>query len=100
MLEELKKCQLCERDVTKLRKHHLVPKQKGGRHGGTIFVCATCIDMIHQLFTNYELANEYNTLEKLKNSPRMRKYLSWVKDRPNERYTVAKKKKRRRKRGK
>lgn len=86
------KCQLCERKVEQTYKHHLVPVSKGGRNGNTITVCATCVDMIHKLHTNKELAEEYNTLKKLKSSPKIKKYVEWIKNKPNERYKVARKK--------
>ena len=87
-------CTLCKRDVEILHKHHLIPKSKRGRE--TIKVCRSCVEMIHVLFTNKELANEYNTLEKLKASPKIKKYVRWIKKYvKKERITIARKKKKR-----
>ena len=85
------KCQLCDRDF-ELYKHHLIPKQKRGKE--TIDVCLTCRDAIHQFYSNKELAKKYNTLEKLKEAPKVKKYIEWIKKRPRERFIIKKKKKR------
>lgn len=71
------KCQLCERESSKITKHHLIPKQKGTDHK-TIRVCISCSKQIHVLFTNEELKREYNTLQKLKLSPEVQKWIEWV----------------------
>ena len=88
------KCELCDREVKKTSRHHLVPKQKGGNKGDTIDVCYPCKDMIHRLIDNYSLAKIYNTLEKLKQASPLRKYLNWIRKRGNETICMATKKKR------
>lgn len=72
-------CELCEREMDELTVHHLIPKQKNGRHGPTIDICSACHRQIHTLYDNKRLARELNTLEKLKAEPQMEKFLSWVK---------------------
>jgi uncharacterized protein YutE (UPF0331/DUF86 family) len=79
-----KTCQLCGRIVSRLTKHHLVP-QKYRRRGDmhlTIDVCADCARMIHAMFKLSELKSKYNNFQRLRNSGRLRKYLRWVKDKP------------------
>ena len=85
-------CQLCARDVNQLTKHHLIPKQKINRRKWRrsyrkfekppwerkIDVCIPCGKQIHALFTNKELKKEYNTLEALKSSPKIQKWINWV----------------------
>lgn len=73
-------CALCEREVTKLTEHHLKPKSrlKRGETTPTIWICSACHRQIHALFTNLQLADEYNSLERLRDEPRMRKFLTWI----------------------
>lgn len=84
-------CQLCEREVECITKHHLVPKQKFNKKWrrvykesskkhweATIKVCVPCSKQIHALFTNKELAENYNTLGKLKANNNMQKLINWV----------------------
>mgnify|MGYP001594469051 CR=1 FL=1 len=84
-------CQLCERDVEDITKHHLIPKQKfnkkwrriykksGLKHWEvTISVCVPCSKQVHTLFTNKELAENYNTLDKLKEDYNIQKWVDWV----------------------
>lgn len=85
-------CEICEREA-ELHPHHLIPqkllkkiRRKKGMikllHPPTIQVCTDCEKTIHALFTLKQLANGYNTLEKLKNEKRMKKYIEWVRDKP------------------
>ena len=59
-------------------RHHLVPKQKGGMHQPTIDVCGACGSHVHKMFTNKDLATKYNTLEKLKDTDEIKKWIKWV----------------------
>ena len=76
-------CELCERDMDALTAHHLIPKQNTKRKkedfSPTINICSPCHRQIHILFDNKHLAQELNTLEKLKNDEKMQKFLAWVK---------------------
>jgi len=71
-------CSICNRDTPEeyIEKHHLVPKAKKGKE--TIDVCCDCGDQIHQLFTNKELKNKFNTLEKLLAEPQIQGWVKWV----------------------
>ena len=82
--EELLQCELCGRRVAFVTKHHLIPKQKGGRGTPTVNLCQPCHTTLHHTFTNKELAKQFNTIEKLKASGRVSEYLEWIKDRPLE----------------
>ena len=68
-------CEICDRDVEELEKHHLEP---GNKKSKTIQVCYCCGDQLHALFTNKELKKYYNTLEKIKQSSKVQKYILWV----------------------
>ncbi len=78
-------CELCQREVEKISRHHLTPKQKGGKHGATANLCQPCHKTIHHIYSNAELAKSYNTVEKLQEAARLKKYLNWIKDRDIQR---------------
>lgn len=91
-------CELCDRDLKSLTVHHLVPRQavkrKKADPGPTVNICSACHRQIHSLFTNKQLAKELNTLEKLKDEPRMQKFLAWIsKQEPDKRVQVRRKRK-------
>lgn len=71
-------CPICNRSTPKeyQEKHHLIPKSKKGKD--TVLLCVDCADMIHQIFDNKELSKIFNTVEKLKSSPRMEKWINWI----------------------
>ena len=84
-------CGLCERDVDALTVHHLVPRSrlKKGDAVPTVSICSACHRQIHALFDNRELADEYNTVERLRDEPRMQRFLRWIrKVDPNKRVRV------------
>ncbi len=86
-------CELCHREMEALTAHHLIPKQSSKRKkedpGPTIDICSACHRQIHILFDNKHLAQELNTLDKLKSDPQMQKFLSWVqKQKPDKRIQV------------
>lgn len=86
-------CELCEREMDALTAHHLTPKQNTKRKnedpGPTIDICSACHRQIHSLFDNKHLAQDLNTLEKLKNDPQMQNFLAWVKkQKPDKRIQV------------
>ena len=90
-------CELCERPVGRLTVHHLVPRQKtrqkGLDPGPTSNLCAACHRQIHTQFNNAYLAQELNSLTKLKADPQMQKFLAWVKKQdPHKRVKVDRKK--------
>lgn len=84
-------CPLCEREVDMFDDHHLVPKSKKGKV--TITICRPCHNAIHDYFTNNELRDEYNTVEKLRSHDRFSKYLTWIRKKPKEFYPCSKAKK-------
>lgn len=73
-------CALCERDVAKLTEHHLKPRSrlKKGESTPTIDICSACHRQLHVLFTNQQLADELNSLERLRDEPRLKKFLAWL----------------------
>ncbi|MBE9168466.1 HNH endonuclease [Pleurocapsales cyanobacterium LEGE 06147] len=86
-------CELCQREMERLTVHHLIPRQavkrKKAEPGPTIDICSACHRQIHSLYSNNELAKYLNTLEKLRNEPKMQKFLAWIeKQKPNKRIRV------------
>lgn len=88
-------CNLCGLDALSVSKHHLVPKAKRGKD--TVVVCNECHKQIHSLFTNKELANQYNTIELLKIHPAIKAWIGWRCKHPNVVVSHAMSKKRKQK---
>jgi 5-methylcytosine-specific restriction protein A len=74
-------CALCEREVARISKHHLIPKSEGGTE--TIDLCSACHKTLHKFFTNRTLAKELNTIDALRQNPEVRRYLAWVRKQPD-----------------
>ncbi len=72
------RCGLCEREVQHTSRHHLVPREEGGRYGPVVDLCQPCHSTVHLLLTNRELARRYNTVESLRGAEELQKYLHWV----------------------
>jgi 5-methylcytosine-specific restriction protein A len=69
-------CELCERRVRGVSRHHLIPKSEGGEV--TVDLCATCHKTLHKFFTNRTLARELNSIAALRRDPEVQRYLKWV----------------------
>ena len=68
------KCELCNREVSQLTEHHLVPKERGGKDFPTANLCITCHKQIHALYTNRELAARLFTIDRLSNDEKIKPY--------------------------
>ena len=90
-------CELCNRSVSTLTKHHLIPLEKGGKKFETLSLCPTCHKQIHALFTNRELATHFHTLESLKRDQKIIKYLKFIENIPADSHVNIKKSRRVRK---
>lgn len=86
------RCALCEREVSSVTYHHLIPKQKGGKHTTTVPLCQPCHTTLHAIFSNAELAAVYNSIPKLQAAAPLQKYLQWIKNKPIERISNRRKK--------
>ena len=78
--EEYILCELCQRTVGFVTKHHLLPKQEGGKHTETVNLCQPCHSTIHIIFSNDELAKHYISIPALQKAEALQKYLKWVKN--------------------
>ncbi|WP_019948026.1 sulfotransferase family protein [Hymenobacter aerophilus] len=71
-------CALCEREVQRTSRHHLVPREEGGRHGPVADLCQPCHSTIHLLLDNKTLARRYASIEQLRTAEELQKYLHWI----------------------
>lgn len=84
-------CELCGRDKP-LNFHHLIPrtlhkskwyKSKFSKEElcSGIMICEDdCHFEIHKFLTPKEMGRKYNTLDKLKSHPKVKKYIEWIKN--------------------
>jgi len=75
-------CYFCNREISAVYKHHVVPVVCGGAKGEQIPCCLSCSQQIHMLFTVKELANR--TIDETKNHPLMQKYIKWISNRQGD----------------
>ncbi|SFQ01180.1 hypothetical protein SAMN04515668_1151 [Hymenobacter arizonensis] len=71
-------CGLCEREVQFTSRHHLVPREEGGRHGPTVDLCQPCHSSVHRFLSNRELARRYPSVEALRDAEELQTYLRWI----------------------
>ena len=72
-------CPFCKRPAVYFKRHHLVPRSRGGKGlGSTVGSCLACHRAIHALFSNKELAERYNTVKALMANERFRKQVAWI----------------------
>ena len=85
-------CELCKRPgIAKVTEHHLIPREKGGKFGDTVWLCEDCHRQIHALYSNKELAMRLNTLAKLEEDEKILKYLKYVRKQPPTKKVAIKK---------
>lgn len=91
------KCPICNRELGEesgTSKHHLIPKSKGGKYTDTIVLHNICHRKIHSVFTEKELKQEYNTIDKLIAHEEIAKFIKWVSKKPPEFYEKSRQMKR------
>jgi hypothetical protein len=77
-------CELCRRripderidDPQVVQEHHLRPERRAT--SPTVMLCRPCHDQIHALFTNEQLRESYDTVERLREADRLQGYLDWI----------------------
>jgi len=77
-------CALCRRrvpgerleDTRAVQEHHLRPERRA--ESPTVTLCRPCHKQVHALFTNEELREDYDTVERLRGADRLQDYLSWI----------------------
>lgn len=76
------KCELCYREPIILTKHHLLPREEGGKEEHISLICENCHKQIHALYTNKELAVRLNTIRDLQEDEKIIKYLKFIRKQP------------------
>ncbi len=71
-------CELCLRESVRFTEHHLVPRSRGGKYGPKARLCPTCHRQLHAMFSEKTLANELNSIERLRDDPGFAGYLKWA----------------------
>ncbi|MCS6834907.1 MAG: HNH endonuclease [Anaerolineae bacterium] len=90
---EKSQCALCERWVSQVSRHHLIPKSLGGRE--VVPLCATCHKTLHSFFYNVTLSKELHSLEALRAQEDVARYLAWVRKQPDRAIRVRTRRQRR-----
>ena len=87
-------CELCERSVDEVTRHHLIPRTRHANKRNkklfdrqevkhrTAWLCRPCHKQIHALISEKEMERDFNTLEALKAHPEIRRFLEWIRDKP------------------
>lgn len=68
-------CELCGRSV-ETTTHHLTPKDR--KNSATTELCEPCHRQVHATFTHHELKHEYNSIEALRASDELSKFVQWI----------------------
>ena len=85
-------CALCQRRVAHVSRHHLVPREEGGKHGPVADLCQPCHSSVHLLLPNRTLARRYATIEALREAEELQTYLHWIRRSRVERISNRRKK--------
>lgn len=87
-------CELCERPVARLTRHHLIPKRLHRKKRfqkqfnredmitRTLWVCRPCHNAIHRAASEHELGERYNTRETLLELDELARFVEWLRDKP------------------
>ena len=79
------RCGLCEREVQATSRHHLVPREEGGKLGPTVDLCQPCHSSVHRFLSNRDLARRYSSVEALRTAEELQAYLHWIRKQRIER---------------
>jgi len=82
-------CVFCKReDVPGMHLHHVIPRSKNGKE--IVDTCGSCGSFIHRTWSNNELRDVYNTVEKILEDERFSRYLKWLKKQaPSRKFRTA-----------
>lgn len=66
-----------------LSSHHLIPRSLGGKNDKNVIKLHNiCHKQIHAVFNRQDLKYKYNTIEKIKDTNRIKKFVRWVSNKP------------------
>ena len=87
-------CELCERIVGEVTKHHLIPRTRHSNKKNKkefdrtevrtrlALFCRPCHKQVHAVLTEKQLERDYNTLDFLKEHEEIAKFIAWIKTKP------------------
>jgi hypothetical protein len=93
MCENIGECPICGRSMIKNGfndEHHLIPKAKNGRYTDKVRIHRVCHEKIHSIWSESELASFYYTIERINSHHDMKKFIKWVKKKPDDFYAKTK----------
>lgn len=90
------KCPLCLRENITLTRHHMIPREEGGKEEDVQYLCKDCHKQIHALYHNKELALRLNRLDHLRDDEQMQRYINFIKKVPSGQMVKIKKSRNRR----
>ncbi len=85
-----KGCELCERPVAILTKHHLIPRALHHKRKfrklysrqymltEILWLCKSCHSFIHKVLSEQELALNYCSRDKLLSEPQINRFVQWL----------------------
>lgn len=88
------RCELCDRYVTGLTKHHLIPRARHHNKKARkqferavmttqiAWLCRPCHKQVHALFSEKELAESYFEVSRLRKHPEMQIFIEWIANKP------------------
>ncbi len=100
MLKATRRCELCARATPQLTIHHLIPRTRHKNRKNkrtfsrrdvrerTILLCAPCHKNLHAVLSNKELERDFNTLDALRNHPKINKFTRWITGKPADMHVV------------
>jgi 5-methylcytosine-specific restriction endonuclease McrA len=87
-------CELCSRKSVDLTRHHLIPRTRHSNKKSRqlysrekaatrlAMLCRACHQYVHTLLTEKELERGFNTIDRLREHPEIRKFVDWVRNKP------------------
>ena len=87
-------CELCGRRMEGLTRHHLIPRTRHHNRrtkreferqemlSRILWLCRPCHTQVHALFSEKQLASEYNTREALLADMELQRFLDWIGRKP------------------
>lgn len=87
-------CGLCGRPVSRLTRHHLIPRSRHGKKRvkrnftreqmqRIVLLCPACHRQVHKTFTEKELEQDYNSIEALLEHPDIQRFVRWIENKPH-----------------
>ncbi|MBD3670420.1 MAG: hypothetical protein HUJ29_06570 [Gammaproteobacteria bacterium] len=94
VIDKPEHCELCGRQMEALTRHHLIPRMRhrnrrtqrqfdrDERTSRILWVCRPCHNHIHAVFSEKELAAQYNTRERLSAHHEIARFINWIANKP------------------